>query len=134
MAESTVKSRIDHALRMSNKGRTDLASHMDVSRGAVSDMLNREGDPPIKYIEATASLTGFNFEWLRTGEGHETISAASVNSIAKETDPEYLSGKKIRVVTVAVDRKDRELMTYVPVRAQAGYMKGHGDPHYIEKL
>jgi phage repressor protein C with HTH and peptisase S24 domain len=129
------KDRINLALGGANKSQRDLAKHMGKSSPAVSEMLGKDGDPPVSYLEATAEITGYRLEWLMTGEGHQTISASAVNAaMMKEPDLEYLSGKKIRVVTVAIDKKDRELMTYVPVRAQAGYMKGHGDPHYIEKL
>jgi len=55
-------------------------------------------------------------------------------SRALETSEHYLRGDSIRPVTVTVDRTGKELITYVPVRAQAGYRKGFGDPHYIEKL
>jgi len=137
MAQETIKSRIDYALKMKDLGRTDLASKLDISRGAVSDMLNSEGDPPMKYVHAAAELTGFLFEWLSTGKGPLTTEQLKVYNeinISNEPASEYLKGKKARIITVTVDQSGKDLMVYVPVKAQAGYLRGHGDPHYIEKL
>lgn len=52
-----------------------------------------------------------------------------------EGSPERnLAGKNIRVIAVPVDRSGKELITYVPVKAQAGYKRGYGDPQFIQKL
>lgn len=138
MALETIKSRIDYALKMKSLGRTDLATKLDISRGAVSDMLNSDGDPPLKYINATVELTGFLFEWLSTGKGPLSPEQLKVyNEIiteVKEPVDEYLRGKKLRVVTATVDKTGKDLMVFVGVKARAGYLAGHGDPHFIEKL
>ncbi|MBA4056648.1 MAG: hypothetical protein C0490_18180 [Marivirga sp.] len=127
------RKRIIEALDKSGKTRQALADQLGLGRGAVSDMLNKEGElDSIKYLEATADLTGYSFEWLRTGKGPEKESE-HFNGVSQQTS-QYLKGKVIRPVTVVVNQSGRELMSYVPVRAQAGYMKGYGDPHFLEKL
>lgn len=64
----SVKNRIIEALDKSGKTRQALADKLGLGRGAVSDMLNKEGDiDSLKYIEATAELTGYSFDWIRTG-------------------------------------------------------------------
>jgi len=45
-----------------------------------------------------------------------------------------MNGKGLRVLTTLVDRNDKELITLVPVKASAGYMKGYADPDFIETL
>jgi phage repressor protein C with HTH and peptisase S24 domain len=142
-----VRNRIIYALDKSSKTRQALAEKLGVGRGAVSDMLNKEGEfDSLKYLEATAELTGFNFEWLRTGEGREmpegsstivdkTYSTSGVSfAQVNEGIGEYLSGKNIRPVAVVVTPTGKELITYVPVKAQAGYRTGYADPQYLEKL
>lgn len=142
----TIKDRINLALDKSGKSQRDLARAMDKSSAAVSEMLSKPGElDSISYVEATSKLTGYRFEWLRTGEGPEkndgpaNVSAAQVNveagkMLKAEMVNHYLQGKHIRPVTVTVDKTGRELISYVPVRAQAGYRRGFGDPNYIEKL
>ena len=46
----------------------------------------------------------------------------------------YVSGNKIRVLAISVDKKNNENITYVPVKAKAGYSSGYSDPAYIETL
>jgi len=93
----------------------------------------------MKYIMAAARLTGYRLEWLSTGEGPEVPpgypdTGQETPDLVSEPMAEYLSGKSIRPVMVTVDPKGRELMTLVPVKAQAGYLRGYGDPQFIEKL
>lgn len=128
----TIQERIKLALSRSGKSQTDLAKRLDKHTGTVSEMLSKESDiDSIAYVRATAELTGFSFEWLRTGEGPEQGSELT---IVQESSNKYLEGKDVRPVTVTVNPSGEELVSYVPVKAQAGYMKGYGDPHYIERL
>ena len=48
-----------------------------------------------------------------------------------KVDPE---GKGLRVLTTLVDRDNKELITLVPLKASAGYLKGYADPDFIETL
>lgn len=67
-----IRERIIYALEKSKKTRQALADELGIGRGAVSDMLNKEGEfDSIKYLEACEKITGFRFEWLRTGKGPE---------------------------------------------------------------
>jgi len=134
MAEETAKSRILLALKESGVTQSRLAEELGLDRASVSEMLNKAGEPPSKYIKATARLTYFYVEWLTTGNGPKHPVSIIYHPEIQEANAEYLSGKSIRPVTVVVNQQGKELMTYVPVRAQAGYLKGYGDPHYIEKL
>lgn len=152
----SIKDRINLALERSGKSQRELARLMDKSSAAVSEMLTKPGDiESIAYIEATEKLTGYRFEWLRTGKGPEKGGELADHSIEipnseekrlkasgsfsqpvvmEEASITYLSGKTIRPVTVTIDRSGKELISYVPVKAQAGYRRGFGDPKYLEKL
>lgn len=46
----------------------------------------------------------------------------------------YMTGSKIRVLVITVDKNDMEQVEYVPVKARAGYMAGYNDPEYIATL
>jgi len=137
--KTTKKERIKLALDRSGKNISDLARHMGLAQPSVSGVLNREGDlDSLKYLEATADLTGYLFDWLRTGEGPETKRASLDNLLdsleVHENTTNYLQGKVIRPITVVVNQQGKELMSFVPVKAQAGYMKGYGDPKFMERL
>lgn len=67
----TIKERITIALERSNKSQRDLAKLMKLSAPTVSSMLAKDEIDSIKYLKAVEELTGFRFEWLRTGIGAE---------------------------------------------------------------
>lgn len=71
-----ISERISIALKRSHKSQRELAKHMNVSSSAVNRMLGdgieKEIDS-VKYIQAVEELTGYRFEWLRTGIGSERI-------------------------------------------------------------
>jgi transcriptional regulator with XRE-family HTH domain len=41
---------------------------------------------------------------------------------------------ELRVLSISVDEKNRENIELVPVKAQAGYLSGYGDPEFIAEL
>jgi phage repressor protein C with HTH and peptisase S24 domain len=45
-----------------------------------------------------------------------------------------MTGSKIRVLAITVDKNEKENTEYVPIRARAGYMAGYSDPEYIAQL
>jgi phage repressor protein C with HTH and peptisase S24 domain len=68
-----------------------------------------------------------NPNWLLTGRGQMLINA---------TDPVKPSVQKdeLRTLVYTVDNAGRENILLVPVRAQAGYLKGSQQQEYVEKL
>jgi transcriptional regulator with XRE-family HTH domain len=46
----------------------------------------------------------------------------------------YVTGSKIRVLAISVDKDNRENAEYVPVKAKAGYIAGYNDPEFIAGL
>ena len=46
----------------------------------------------------------------------------------------YMTGSKIRVLAITVDKDNRENAEYVPVKAKAGYMAAYNDPEFIAGL
>ncbi|WP_118975755.1 XRE family transcriptional regulator [Taibaiella koreensis] len=46
----------------------------------------------------------------------------------------YMTGSKIRVLAITVDKDNKENLEYVPVRAKAGYRAGYNDPEFIATL
>ncbi|MDR2272062.1 MAG: LexA family transcriptional regulator [Sphingobacterium sp.] len=47
---------------------------------------------------------------------------------------EYVSGKKLRLLTITVNAENKENLEYIPVKAKAGYLAGHADPDFIAAL
>jgi transcriptional regulator with XRE-family HTH domain len=132
--------RLKIALEQAGISQEKLAKLLDKTSQAVSERLNkaREVDS-LQFIEAVARLTGYSFEWLRSGQGPEKtpdllamVAEPDIQNFNQFND--YLKGQHVRPVMVTVDKSGKELITYVPVKAQAGYLKGFQDPQFIQKL
>jgi hypothetical protein len=46
----------------------------------------------------------------------------------------YMMGSKIRVLSITVDKNNKENTEYVPIKAKAGYRSGYNDPEFIATL
>ena len=46
----------------------------------------------------------------------------------------YVSGGKIRVLSITVSPDNKENIEFVPRKAKAGYLAGHNDPEFIAQL
>jgi len=46
----------------------------------------------------------------------------------------YMTGSKIRILAITVDKYNKENTEYVPVKAKAGYRSGYNDPEFIAGL
>ncbi|MBE9462513.1 XRE family transcriptional regulator [Dyadobacter subterraneus] len=52
----------------------------------------------------------------------------------EEGSQAYMSGSKIRVLAITVDKDEKENVEYVPVKAKAGYRSGYSDPEFLAGL
>lgn len=129
--------RIKEILKARKVSQTDLAKALGVSHATVNERLNKDEDiDSVEFIKAVALLTGYSFDDIMDGPKSSASSRSTRQElmVVNEIHSNYLSGKTIRPVAVTVNPQGKELITLVGVRAQAGYLKGYGDPHYIEKL
>ncbi len=149
----TRNQRILQALKESGKSQADLATMLGVTRATVSERLANEKEiDSYDFLIKVAQLTNKSLSWLVTGKDKTMVVADETlpnvqeplvpvkkgitAQVAKavEAADDFLSGKVIRPIMVTVDRSGKELISYVPVKAQAGYARGYSDERYIEKL
>jgi transcriptional regulator with XRE-family HTH domain len=68
-----IRERITLALERADKSQRDLSKFMGLSSPTVSSMLAKEDIDSMKYLKAVEDLTGYRFEWLRTGSLPEKV-------------------------------------------------------------
>lgn len=110
----------------------DLAPAIGVTESRLSQIFKDGNWDNLKQLRAVADYLGQTVEFLLHGK--EEAESETPPSVSEEDAATYLGGKTIRPITVTVDSAGHELVSYVPVKAQAGYMRGYADPHFIEKL
>jgi phage repressor protein C with HTH and peptisase S24 domain len=93
------------------------------------------GDPtPMDVLEREAQEQQDLEDYEAKRNGYVRVDSLEELGYVQEDKASYMAGKKIRTVAVTVDKSGKELITYVPVRAQAGYTNGFADGEFLEKL
>lgn len=138
-----INERIRQILFSEKIANKDVAEWLGMTSSRLSQKLKDEIWDSVEELKKISEKTGYRLDWIVTGNGDPKeelaqMSIVSEPSIAlvkeKSNTAEYLKGSVVRPITVTVDRQGKELVSYVPVKAQAGYMRGYADAHYIEKL
>ncbi len=62
-----------------------------------------------------------------------SLGAYNMHQLEQGNDV-YLSGSRLRVLAISVDKEDKEQIEYVPIKAKAGYCAAYSDPEYIATL
>lgn len=83
-------------------------------------------------LEISNKFEEISTEWLLTGRGNMLKNEFS--QPIEIIKPVKVEGRDLMPKVVVVDDSDNERIPLVPVKAQAGYLEGYGDPAYIEKL
>lgn len=123
----------------------DVAEWLGMTSSRLSQKFKEGIWDSVEELKKISRQTGYRLDWIITGSGlekdtfyEELAESMHVKEFlgrgVSDSSLEYMKGNNIRTIAVTVDKYGRELMSFVPVRAQAGYMKGFGDPQFIEKL
>ena len=101
----------------------EFADEMEIKRASVGAYEEGRAEPKYELLDKIARFYELTMDELV----NETIDA--------EWKPSPRSnGNNVRVLSITVDREDRENIELVPVKASAGYLNGYGDPEYVAEL
>lgn len=101
----------------------EFADIMKIKRASVGAYEEGRADPKYELLDQIARY----FELTMDELVNETIDA--------DWKPTPRSnGGSVRVLSITVDREDRENIELVPVKASAGYLNGYGDPEFVAEL
>lgn len=101
----------------------EFADEMEIKRASVGAYEEGRAEPKYELLDKIARFYELTMDELV----NDTINA--------EWKPSPRSnGNNVRVLSITVDREDRENIELVPVKASAGYLNGYGDPEYVAEL
>jgi transcriptional regulator with XRE-family HTH domain len=101
----------------------DLAAKLGLKRPVIGAYEEGRAEPRLQTLRHMAQLFEKNIDELIDTD---------LSTGAKAAD---LKGSSLRVLSVAVDTaEDRELTSFVPVKAAAGYTQGYGDIDFVGSL
>jgi len=112
---------------------SELAGKLAITRSKLNCIeLGQTKSPTLNDLLQFSEVFGLSIDTLIKTD----LSGLPENQLAEmEAGTEqYLGGNNLRVLTISVDKQNRENIEDVPVSAQAGYIEGFSDPEFIGAL
>lgn len=100
-----------------------FADTMEVKRSLIGAYEEDRADPKYELLKKMATFFDLSMDEL----ANEVIND-------KWKPKEKGDGSSLRILSITVDKDDRENIELVPVKASAGYLNGYADPEYISEL
>lgn len=120
---SNIASNLKFLRRKKGLTQQQFADHMAIKRSSVGAYEEDRAEP--KY-ELLKKIAGF-YELTMDELAYEKIDD-------KWKPAPKSNASNLRVLSITVDRHERENIELVPVKASAGYLNGYADPEYISDL
>lgn len=107
-----------------------------LSNNSIQTAIKRKSNLKDETLNSILSaFPKYNPTWILTGKGEKLVDNVLIN-IAGHLPTVNESGTKYghAPAVVTVDSHNEDNIVLVPMKAQAGYLKGYGNPNYIKKL
>jgi transcriptional regulator with XRE-family HTH domain len=124
---SIVNQNIRHLRKQRGLTQEELAKALEIKRSVIGAYEEDRAEPKLGTLQKMANYFSISLDQL-VGKDFTAAHAATLDA------PAEAKGNKLRVLAVTVDRKDRENIELVPVKAAAGYLAGYADPEFLEEL
>ncbi len=105
-----------------------MAQQIGIKRSLLGAYEEGRADPRISNLLKFAEIFSLSVDQL-IGE-----NLATGNDMAPNEHSIQRAKSNLRVLSITVDKNDRENIELVPQKAAAGYLNGYADPEYIEEL
>ncbi len=113
------------------KSQIDLAAELEITRTTLSGY-ERDVQPPFRVLVRISEYFNVSLDALIKYK-LDVLSEFQLSQIEKGFDVD-VTGSKLRLLTITVDKKGRENIEMVPVKAHAGYTGSYGDLEFMASL
>ncbi len=105
-----------------------FAEQIGIKRSLVGAYEEGRADPRLNNLQNMANLFGFSVD---------VLLAKDFSILPEDTwhkDEPAKDQKSVKILSITVDKQNRENIELVPQKAAAGYLNGFADPEYLEDL
>ncbi|WP_045033189.1 XRE family transcriptional regulator [Draconibacterium sediminis] len=113
------------------RSQMDLATELGLTRTTLSGY-EKNVQPPFPVLIKISEYFNVSLDALIKYR-LEVLSEEQLSQIEKGFDVD-VTGRKLRLLTISVDKEGKENIEMVPVKAQAGYTNSYGDLDFIASL
>lgn len=120
---SKISSNIRFLRQLKGLSQEQLADDLKVTRSRIGGYEEARNEPPIDLL-------------IRLSEYFHIAVDALVRGDLQKTNLDGLMkvGKNRILFPILIDSEGNDMVELIPIKAQAGYLKGYSDPEYIERL
>ncbi len=133
----TVNANIKFIRKQKGLTQQGFADLIGIKRSSLGAYEEGRAKPNYATIQVIARRFHISIDKLLT-EDLAKIADESVFGTAANNRPvaevKDIKGQQLRVLSITVDKANRENIELVPAKARAGYLEGYGDPQYIKQL
>lgn len=100
-----------------------LAEKIGIKRSLLGAYEEGRADPRLNNLLIISRIFNISVDQLISTDINEDTLSSSSND-----------GNNLKVLSITVDKENKENIELVPYKASAGYLNGYGDPEYLENL
>lgn len=127
-----VNKNIKYIRKLNNMTQEAFATEIGIKRSSLGAYEEGRARPNQDILLKISQKYHLSLDQLLTEDLSALAAEKMFNSNLSSED--RTAGKKMRVLSITVDKEDNENIELVPVKARAGYLNGYGDPEYIRDL
>ena len=120
---STIANNLKYLRKKKKLTQQQFADELGIKRASVGAYEESRAEPKYELLKKIADFYGLTMDELANDTINEKWKPTPRGNAAN-----------VRVLSVTVDKDDRENIELVPVKASAGYLNGYSDPDYIAEL
>jgi len=129
-----VNKNLKYLRKLKNMTQEEFAKALYIKRSSLGAYEEGRAKPNSDALMALGKVFNLTLEQLYTVDLGELANDKLLKSNDPETKDSYLSGERMRILSIAVDKMAREQIVVVPIKARAGYTTGYTDAEYIAEL
>jgi transcriptional regulator with XRE-family HTH domain len=124
---SLISENLKHLRKQLGLTQEQMAIQLSIKRSLLGAYEEGRADPRISNLLKFAEIFTLSVDQLISSDLTQTNNIATNGAPEKPKD-------QLRVLSITVDKNNRENIELVPQKAAAGYLNGYSDPEYIEEL
>ena len=109
-----------------------VAAALNIKRATLNNYENGYAEPKLELLNTIAVYYQLSIDTLLNTD-LSTLSEFQLRELESGFDA-YIKGSKLRVLATTVDKKNKDNIELVPLKAKAGYTNGYNDPEFISQL
>ena len=110
-----------------------FAEKIGIKRSLLGAYEEGRADPRLNNLQNMAKEFGVSVDIL-ISKDVSNMSRQELQNLAEQQNKAQAPTEKLKVLSITVDKQERENIELVPQKAAAGYLNGFSDPEYLEEL